>query len=858
VSQRLRTAGFVLLLLACACGRPASVTVELDARRDLFLDQGRLELLEGYEGYSELVIEHDVWTNPDRDELALPFFRNGRFRWYVNARPGRFVTGVARLGVGSGADTTPCELLVTALSVDGEPLPGVHGRWQVPVLPADPDAPPGRWHEGPRFDLELPLPDGAALLELQFITPLPVPDGANVALLSPRVEMQPLRTTLDAVPLRFEQAVRLASALDGEPDWRPFCGVSLAPGSDVVHAPLLPPGGVAPLPAWSQDGSFRGADGRTALTLLGDTQVSLPLPLLGADSTLRTALALDERLPVGARAEVLLAIDEQELARVELNARSWRELAVPLGAFAGAGRSLSVSVRTLELPATPVSAEIPDFNVGVFVPVLWHDALTVRVGLADLRVTRPRELPRRAASAERPSVLLVHVETLRADVLGASDADGALIAPNMTALARAGEHHTRAMSPSSWTVPSSATLLTGLSPDAHGMTRHDRAFMPDAAVTLAQRAREAGVSTSAVVSNDLLQAHTGWRRGFSHFAQVPYANARQVTSLALSLLGQYAGSQQLVFLHYWDPHGPYAAPTGWRERYVEGQLRGLDYAAAEHRAAYEPHLPGKGPLDPQEDDVRLLRQRYLGDVAYLDLQLGHLLEQLIARGLAQTTTVILSADHGEEFFEHGLFGHGSQIFDESVHVPLVLAPAGRWSQAWLAAREAAEPGPPPGHARVVSTGALAAEVLEILGVPFEADDLLPSLRAQAEAGLSGSAGIASIVTEKGVAHVGRADPFRRRIEAARDAEHLLLLHHPVAEEAGEDGALPAPRAQFFELSMDPGAQRPLPAQGPAARALRRHIEQQRDWARQHRLPGLEGGLDLQALSALGYVQTQGR
>jgi hypothetical protein len=856
MSSGVRLPLFVLLVLAACSGDPSQVGTA--GRIDLFLDQDRVELLEGYEGYDGFVIEHDPAANPDRDAVALPLFRNGRFRWHVDAGPGRLLAGVARLGVGGQADDTSCELVVTAM-LPGEPTRTEVQRWDVPALPADPDAPAAAWHEGPSLAIDMALPEGATSLEFQFITPLPVPDGSNVALLSPRVELETRPESGAAGEQVVEWATRLSTRAEVSTDTRPFSRLRLAEGVDEQHLYLIHGANgteddMVELPPVTPDGAFSGRDARSALTLLGGTTITLPLPPLSTGSKLRTALALDARLPPDTVARVILSIDSQEISRTLARSSAWVPIEKRLDDWAGSDRSLTVTVETVSLGELPVPSTLPDYEYSAFVPVEWFEPATVRVGLADLRVARDRTLTRRTEGEDNPSVVLIQVETLRGDLVGAVDGTGALIMPNLTALARAGEHHGMAMAPSPWTVPSTASLLTGLTPAAHGMTRHNRAFVPDAAETLAQRAQDAGVTTSAVVTNDLVRRHAGWDRGFETFAQVPYANARQVTDLALSLLDRHAGRQQLLYLHYWDPHGPYNAPGEWRDRFVEAGLRDRDYAAAEHRLAYDPHQVG--PVAPDDPDARLLRQRYLGDVAYFDHWLGQLLEGLVARGRADTTTVMLTSDHGEEFFEHGMFGHGNQLYDESVHVPLVIARAGAWGEQWSRARAVGDTRRLTGDDRLVSTGGLTAEVLDELAMSYDEDELLPALSKTLELGH------AVVATDKGISYLGKVDPYRRSLEAVRDGQHLLLIRKPVQEELGDDPAAPQPgpsgldpgaQTWLFDLEADPEALDPKPAEGPAAEALRRRLEEWHAWSEEHALPLLTGGADLGALAKLGYV-----
>jgi arylsulfatase A-like enzyme len=817
-----------------------------DVRRDLLLDRANVLLISGFEGHARL----ETWTdtsasplrdpdNPDRDEVALLAPRNGALRWSAQVtRPATLRLGVARLAAGPGADEAPCELLVTAN--------GSTTRLPLPPAPADVFAPAGFLREGPAEQLTLELPQGLDSLQLEL------QGGPGYALLlAPHVVMAPQPVLAEELIVPVEHETRLLPLVTpGEP--RFFATRRCAPQIDAGTDPLASRAAAeaAPreevlLPAVEAVAAFTGPvrDARQALAFTGLTALKLVIDI-PAGAVLRGALALDSRLPPDSRATFAVRVDGSPITQLEVPDAQWGEFEMPLDAHAGPGRTLELTVEEAFVPeGVAVEALEPDYarrhNVGAL-----YEAAVARVGLADPRLVTTAALPRRVATSERPSVLLIQVETLRADALAPwAGVDGqdfgapADLTPNLTRLAARAAVWRRNMAPSPWTVPSSASLLTGLPPQAHGATTMQRIGLPGDVATLAERVREVGAATGAVVSSDLLSEAAGYARGFESFAHVPYANARQVVTLAQAFLQNHAGQQFLLFLHLFDPHSPYAAPEPWRNRYVPEELRGRTIAEAEGRllAGMERAVTGAGPaLSPDDPDALFLRGRYLGEIAWWDEQLGRLLEVLDRLKLDDSTIVVITADHGEEFFEHGLYGHGSNVHEETLRVPLLVAPPPGW-------RVALPVGP---REEVVGTAALHASILEWMGVPFDADAVLPPLRRPTGWALSS--------TDKGLALVSEVDPLSRSLDSVRTDRLRAIVTWPVPGETD-----PA-RHEAFDLRADPAARVPLP--DAASAGVFGLLEDAALWAAAHRAQAAPEGLSadqLETLKAFGYLGTGG-
>jgi len=314
-------------------------------------------------------------------------------------------------------------------------------------------------------------------------------------------------------------------------------------------------------------------------------------------------------------------------------------------------------------------------------------------GLARPRLVRAHPVARAAASAAAPNVLWICVETFRADEVGfgradevgfgrASDAATAVAHATTPFLARLAPRalvFSKATAPAPWTLPSVASYLTGLHPFEHGARSELEDVLPERLPTLARVAARAGARTFACVTNDLIRREAGFAAGFDCFAPFAYANAAAVRRLFLDWQSEEPSSRFFAYLHWFEPHAPLNAPGWMREAFVAPELRGLPYAKEE--SAPKRAMRRCGDARDSGPALEFLRGRYRGEVRSVDEQLERLFAELARRGLLDRTLVVVTGDHGEEFGEHRWFGHGSQLYEESLHVPLLLygagVPAGR-------------------------------------------------------------------------------------------------------------------------------------------------------------------------------------
>jgi len=348
--------------------------------------------------------------------------------------------------------------------------------------------------------------------------------------------------------------------------------------------------------------------------------------------------------------------------------RRWFDERLDLSRWAGRTITLTFAVATTETTLQPSGT----------------------AGWSRVRLVRSSTVPRQQAAADRPNLLVVLVDTLRADAVG-PDGHGASLTPRLDALAAAGTSFTQAVAQSSWTLESVSSLMTGLHSRTHGARgRHERTreaaawgVLGDGVVTWAELAARAGITPIAVSANPLVSRGTNLAQGFETFVELPWSpegrnwpDAAAVNDAFLRWLAAHDGHRFVAYLHYMEPHDPYtppdppAAAAGVRAALARGWIRD---------AANQINWAGAAPLSA--DEVAYLRARYRGEVAAWDAALGTLLDGLRSAGVLDRTILLVTSDHGEEFQEHGRLTHGSHLYDETVRVPLVLEgpgiPAGR-------------------------------------------------------------------------------------------------------------------------------------------------------------------------------------
>ncbi len=235
------------------------------------------------------------------------------------------------------------------------------------------------------------------------------------------------------------------------------------------------------------------------------------------------------------------------------------------------------------------------------------------------------------------SILLVTLDTTRADSMGPGTTG--IDTPAFNALAARGRRFTRAYSTAPETLPSHASMFTGLYPAAHTVHENARTLPPDIPLAT-ERLKQIGFRTEAIVSSFALSRRFGLARGFDAYDDAdgrPERGARETTDIALARLGQAPAQPLFMWVHYFDPHFPYEPPEPYRARFAA--------------------------------------RPYLGEIAAMDEQLGRLVAAFEQRATGPVA-IVVAGDHGEGLGDHGEAFHGNLLYESTARVPLVIVGPG--------------------------------------------------------------------------------------------------------------------------------------------------------------------------------------
>ena len=337
-------------------------------------------------------------------------------------------------------------------------------------------------------------------------------------------------------------------------------------------------------------------------------------------------------------------------------------------------------------------------------------------------------------------VILISIDTLRADALGAYGRNPSPT-PNIDALASNGLRFENSIAPTPITLPSHATLLTGLHPLQHGVLVNSQTALSGDVLTLAERLQNAGWKTGAIVSSAILHHRYGLAAGFHDYRDNYFSdmtridenafeliNARVTTREAIGWLQSNLDAERLfLFIHYIDPHSPYEPPKRFKKAFSGAP--------------------------------------YYGEVAFVDRQIGRLLEFLKTHALLDGTLLVVTSDHGEGLGDHGASTHGVFLYDEIIRVPLILSGAGV----------------PKGKTIVETVGLIdvTPTILDLAGL--EADPSLPG-------------------------HVLTKDfPARRSMVSTSYIPSLTFGWSPIWSLSGNgEKFILAPEKEYYETKVDPG------------------------------------------------------
>jgi arylsulfatase A-like enzyme len=291
--------------------------------------------------------------------------------------------------------------------------------------------------------------------------------------------------------------------------------------------------------------------------------------------------------------------------------------------------------------------------------------------LSEARITVPE--PAQASARKMRNVLVYLIDTLRADHLKAFNRDSRVRTPGLDMLVGSGAAvFTSAHTQENWTKPSVATLLSSLFPWEHKATTTE-AVVPSSVQMLPEVLRERGFYTGAFIANGYVSDKFGFKQGWdtyrNYIREGRYSRAEFLAADVLEWLDKRPEKPFFLYVHAIDPHVPYK-PT------------------AEFLSVYDPE-PYKGVVNFQGDNellekikiggIRLnardkvhLEALYDSEISYHDLHFRSILQALEKRKLSEDTMIVVVADHGEEFWDHGSVGHGHSVYEELLRIPMVV------------------------------------------------------------------------------------------------------------------------------------------------------------------------------------------
>ena len=443
---------------------------------------------------------------------------------------------------------------------------------------------------------------------------------------------------------------------------------------------------------------------------------------------------------------------------------------------------------------------------------------------------------------DRPDVLLISLDSVRADFLDFADPE---TAPHLHELAQRGMVFTEAVSGTSWTLPSHAQMFTGMPPALHCLQEGDLTLDPMIPV-LPELLSEAGYQTAGFYTCWYLAKEYGFGRGFDHYRNSMrggehlekaladavaedsemgdkrlefrrwsglevFVSSPTVAENATAALAQMEEDEPaFVFAHFFDPHYDYIPPQPYDTKFdpdYTGSMTGKGFW--DNPAIWDQRKdPRRQISDRDLDHIRAL---YRGEIAWTDRNIGLLLDALRERGRLDDTLIIVTADHGEEFFEHGNRGHRQNLFDETLRVPLLIVPPGGLSS-------------PERRDEQVSLSDLLPTVLDYVGVETRATwhgrTLRPALEGQT---LPTRALVATLVVP--LVEQDRSTG-RAMWDALRTPEEKLIRLWAQTEGSGK----PTLRTfLYYDLQEDPGEERPVRKMSdPRVRRMWKALEHELD------------------------------
>ncbi len=396
--------------------------------------------------------------------------------------------------------------------------------------------------------------------------------------------------------------------------------------------------------------------------------------------------------------------------------RRWEFPRTPAGIAATVGMWLVATMLLARLFAWLRRTWVGRGAAGLSRVLIWPAALALLMALGMQLWARPQvqtgdpnglyatSTPTSRPRDRRPDVVFIVLDTLRVDRLGCYGYTRDT-SPHIDAFAKGATVYTWAISPAPWTVPSHASMFTGLYPSQHGTKI---GWLAERFVTLAEALRDQGYQTMGLSNNAIVSHVTKLDQGFEQFIEpvrllynkrclgytlVRYGMGRDgplgswlgrwyaynagghVTApLAARWLERRDRSRPVfLFVNYMETHGPFEPPVDYRKRFVQAEDLKRSYEIDQSRAAVWLYsLAGKPVYSSR--DLKILSDLYDARVREVDDCFADLMRTLAREIDLENAVIIVTSDHGENLGEHGLFGHHALIYNELVHVPLIV----RW------------------------------------------------------------------------------------------------------------------------------------------------------------------------------------
>jgi arylsulfatase A-like enzyme len=303
--------------------------------------------------------------------------------------------------------------------------------------------------------------------------------------------------------------------------------------------------------------------------------------------------------------------------------------------------------------------------------------------------TSKPDQPARPVDKSRPNIVLISVDTLRPDHLGCYGYSRNT-SPNIDRLAGEGAVFENVISSTSWTLPAHCAMFTGLCDSVHGATEADR-VLHEGHTTLAERLKQSGFATVGFFSGPFLHPVFGLSQGFdeyidcSSYPQIANETVaetgsltgrtiwreayRDITSPKIlqqveAWLDQRLSQPFFMFIHMWDVHFDFIPPPPYDTKFdpdYTGTITGENFFT-------DPRINANLP----RRDIEHLIALYDGEIGWTDEHIGKIVGHLEQLGLLDSTILVVTADHGTAFFEHGAKGHRNSLFDELIRIPLII------------------------------------------------------------------------------------------------------------------------------------------------------------------------------------------